>query len=118
MHNLKGSYACPVPTALPSNVVLVKGLFQDTLPDFLKTHPEPIAFVHVDSDLYSSAMFVMRTLGRRLDGAVMAFDEFRGCPVYDYHEGRAVADFVLESGFHFDRLDNNDAVRGVFRVTC
>src|SRR5262249_18185582 len=43
---------------VPSNVTLIKGMFQDTLPRFAQEHPGPIALLHVDSDLYSSCKFI------------------------------------------------------------
>lgn len=57
----------------------VKGLFQDTLPGWLAQHPGPVALLHIDCDLYSSAEFVLRTLrlaGRLVAGTVVLFDEY------------------------------------------
>lgn len=37
-----------------SNVILLKGLFQDTLESFLDNHKnDKISFVHIDCDIYS-----------------------------------------------------------------
>lgn len=63
------------------NIELVVGLFQDTLPGFLTAHPEPMAFVHIDSDIYSAASFILEHIEKRLQpGTVLAFDE-----LIDYH---------------------------------
>ena len=40
-----------------SNVKLVKGWFNESLPKFLSEHNEPVAFIHIDCDLYSSTMY-------------------------------------------------------------
>jgi hypothetical protein len=72
----------PLPDVRP-NVTLVKGLFQDSVVPFLKDHPEPAAFVHIDSDLYSSAQYVLETLhshGRLTGHPVIVFDDFFGGP--------------------------------------
>jgi len=70
----KGAYAHGRPTNLPSNVVIVEGLFQDTLKPFRAEHPEPVAYVHMDADLYSSTRYVLGELKDRLDGAFITFD--------------------------------------------
>ena len=50
-----------------SNVRLYRGWFEDTLPAFCEQHPGPIAFLHLDADLYSSTRTVFDLLG---DGIV------------------------------------------------
>jgi len=68
---------------VPENVTLIKGLFQDTLGPFLEQHREPAAFVHIDSDLYSSAKFVLETLhssGQLVETTIVVFDELFGQP--------------------------------------
>ena len=39
---------------LPKNVEAIKGLFAETLPDFLADKQEAFAFIHVDCDIYQS----------------------------------------------------------------
>lgn len=69
---------------------LVVGLFDDTLPGFLDTHPGPVDFLHVDSDLYSSARTVLDAVGPRLRaGSIVLFDEFMNFPDWEQHEARA-----------------------------
>ena len=46
-----------------NNVELVKGWFDKTLPEFLVQHKENCSFVHIDSDLYSSAKIIFGLLG-------------------------------------------------------
>jgi predicted O-methyltransferase YrrM len=63
---------------------LVVGWFDDTLPGFLDTHPGPVDFLHVDGDLYSSAVTVLTLVGPRLQpGSVVIFDEFFNYPGWD-----------------------------------
>lgn len=84
-----------LPTGLPPNVVLVPGLFQETLPRFLQDHPGPVAFVHFDADLYSSTAYCLSLLTDRLaDGAVLNFNEFADYPGWPDHEARAFAEWL------------------------
>ena len=72
--NLKGK----IPK-LPSNVIPIKGYFEDTLPHFLDASPAKVTFVNFDADLYSSTKFVLETLHKRerlVKGSVLYFDEF------------------------------------------
>ncbi|MGI0132117.1 MAG: class I SAM-dependent methyltransferase [Thermoplasmata archaeon] len=93
--------------ALPktaNNVALVKGLFRDTLPNFLESNPEmTVTFVHIDSDLYSSASYVLSELARRINsGAVVVFDEFTGLLPDD--EARAFREFIRTRDASFEYI--------------
>lgn len=87
--------------ALPevAGAELVVGWFQDTLPGFLATHPGPVHLLHVDGDLYSSAVTVLRHVGPRLvPGSVVAFDEFFNFPGWEQHEYRAWQEHLDRTG--------------------
>ena len=78
------------------------GWFDDTLPGFLAEHDGPIAFLHVDGDLYSSARTVLDLCGPRLvEGSVVIFDEYFNFPGWEQHEHRAWQEFVAGSGIEF-----------------
>jgi hypothetical protein len=84
---------------------LVVGLFDQTLPGFLAEHPEPVAFLHVDADLYSSTVTVLRALAPRLQaGTVIVFDEYFNFPGWVEHEHRAWQEFVADTGLEFEYL--------------
>lgn len=69
---------------------LVVGLFDDTVHEFLAAHPGSVDFLHVDSDLYSSAVTVLEAVGPRLRaGSIVLFDEFLNFPEWEQHEARA-----------------------------
>lgn len=52
------------------------GLFEDTIPIWKKEHPGRIAFLHIDSDLYSSCVTVLTALNDQIHpGTVIVFDE-------------------------------------------
>lgn len=81
---------------------LVVGLFADTLPGFLLEHPGPVAFLHVEADLYSSTRTVLEHVGPRLRlGTVLLFDEYFNYAGWEQHEHRAWQEFVAGSGIGF-----------------
>ena len=87
------------------NVTLVKGLFHDSLPPFLRDHPDPVAFVHIDSDLYSSAVTIFELLAPRFRaGSVIAFDEFFNYPGWREGEFKAFTEFQHRHGVDFEYL--------------
>ena len=93
---------------------VVAGLFEDTLPAFLADTDEPISFVHVDCDLYSSTKTVLDLVGDRLaPDAVLMFDEFFNYPGWQQHEYRAWTEFIARTGRTFEYLaytGNNEQV--------
>jgi predicted O-methyltransferase YrrM len=81
---------------------LVVGWFADTLPDFLARHPDPVSFLHLDADLYSSTVTVLKHVGPRLrPGSVIVFDEYFNYPGWQQHEHRAWQEFVAASAIEF-----------------
>jgi hypothetical protein len=61
---------------VPDNAQLVVGWFNETLEGWLEDHKEPLAFVHIDSDLYSSAKYILTTLNDYIKvGTIILFDE-------------------------------------------
>jgi hypothetical protein len=81
---------------------LVVGLFDDTLPGFLAAHPGSVDLLHVDADLYSSAVTVLEHVGPRLrPGSVLVFDEFFNYPGWEQHEARAWQEYVAAHDVRF-----------------
>lgn len=96
----EGTFGFINPDILPPvlhNVKLVKGWFKDTLGDFINSleSQEPIAFLHIDSDIYSSAVTAFEILGSRIQpGTILIFDEFYNYPGSENHEFRAFQEFL------------------------
>jgi predicted O-methyltransferase YrrM len=87
-----------------ANVTLIEGYFQDTLPSFLTGRNEPIAFVHIDCDIYSSTKTVLDLTARRLvSDSVLVFDEFFNYKGFEMHEYKAFFEFVesFNVGYRF-----------------
>jgi len=101
----KGAFACQQLPSVPGNVELVVGMFADTLPGFLASHPGNASFVHVDCDLYSSTRCVLDHLEPRLSASsVILFDELIGYNGWEDHEYRAFTEFIERTGkpFRYD----------------
>jgi len=68
--------SCDTPT-VPGHIQLHKGWFKDTLPVWKQKHKGPIAFLHMDADIYSSTKEVLTALNEQIvTGTVITFDEF------------------------------------------
>src|ERR1041385_5623750 len=90
---------------VPDNAIIVEGLFQQTLEPFLAEHSDPVAFVHLDADLYSSTKYVLDHIADRLMiGSVVVFDEIEGLQACYEHEGRAFSEFLRSGPYRFQRL--------------
>ena len=101
----KFSLGGTVPQLPVTNVELIKGWFDQTLPPFLEKHPEPVAFVHIDSDLYSSAKTVLTFLRPRLiTGTVILFDDFLNYPGWKDGESKALFEFAEATGLEFSYI--------------
>ena len=74
----RGTFACARPPEMPGNVIIIEGLFSDTLEQFLREHDGVVGFVHIDSDLYCSCAYVLDCLRDRfIVGSVIIFDDIR-----------------------------------------
>lgn len=101
----KGAFALERLPAVRNNVRLVKGWFNETLPEFVKEHTQPCAFVHVDCDLYSSTKTVFEALNRQLvKGTVLVFDEFFNYPGWRNGEYKALMELCEKHGFEIQYL--------------
>jgi len=99
-----GSFAQKMPD-VDDNVQLITGLFGDTLPAFIETHPGIISFLHIDCDLYSSTKVILDNCSSRIvPGTVIVFDEYFNYPGWRQHEFRAFREYISASGRHFEYL--------------
>jgi hypothetical protein len=90
------------------NVKLIQGYFENTLPQFLKENKENVAFVNIDSDLYSSCVTVLNNLKPRIvEGTIICFDELLDYPSYKEHEIKAFAEFLIDTGWNIEPLIYN-----------
>lgn len=92
--------ALPIASA---NARLHPGWFEESLPPFLEREMGPVRFVNIDSDIYSSARFVLFSLKERLQpGSVIVFDEMIGNRSWRDDEYKAFSEFIAETGFSYE----------------
>lgn len=83
-------------------VTFVKGLFQDSVPDFLRNYnSNRRKVIHMDADLYSSTLYVLtKFLPLFKKDDIIIFDEF-GVPT---HEFKAFTEIVSAYKLNFEML--------------
>lgn len=83
----KGEMAAKIPELDDVRSKFLKGLFQDTLPGFLRQtdfDEKKRKVIHLDADLFSSTIFVLTSLAPYLKkGDILFFDEFN-VPNHEY----------------------------------
>ena len=88
---------------VPANVILHQGWFDETVPAFAAAHPGPVAFIHMDCDLYSSTETVLDALADRIvPGSVILFDEYFNYPNWRHHEFKAWHEFTAARDLAYD----------------
>ncbi len=92
---------------LNSNLTLVKGFVEETLPNF--HFSEPIAFLHVDLDLYSAYQTALKYLWEAVaPGGLVLFDEYLDeswpgatLAINEFLELRSLVPLRHDSGKHY-----------------
>jgi len=100
----KGFFSVSRLPIVPGHVKLIKGWFKDTIPNWKKEHTGSIKYLHIDSDLYSSAKTILKELNDQiLPDTIIVFDELiKGQSSYEcWEEGewKALQEWCIE----FDR---------------
>ena len=94
----KGKFALPKserPRFDDCRVELVEGYFEETLPSWVRSHTEPLAFIFIDCDLYSSTKTIFSYLHHLIaPGTVIVFDEYH-VPELDSDEMTAFLEYAL-----------------------
>jgi hypothetical protein len=92
-----------------SNVDLIKGLVQETLPEFLKNNDtKKIAFMHMDLDVYASSKYVLEKAKPYLiKGSVILFDELYNFPGWSEGEYKALKETFNDNEYKFIAFSSN-----------
>lgn len=94
-------------------VKIVKGWFEDTVADWAKKQRDHLAFIHIDSDLYSSCKTVLEGIDHLITrGTVIQFDEIQGYPNYLQDEYRA----LREAPFDWEWLGRTSMYHASIKV--
>jgi len=99
----KGAMAAgEIPKIEDSRHQFIQGLFQQSLPDFLKTFDNSKRnVIHLDADLYSSTYYVLNKMHPFLKpGDILLFDEFN-VPMHEY---KAFTEFVSSCYIEYEIL--------------
>lgn len=122
-HSEKGDFAIAKPPRIEPNAELVIGFFEDVLNTWMQQNPGHISFIHIDSDLYSSAKTILWTLNDRIvEGTIIVFDELRDWSeqgVYELWrsgEWKALDEWIVERGREIEPLARTDWIEGSIRV--
>ena len=101
----RGFFARRTRPRVHRNCQLVVGWFENTLPQFVAQHAQPVALLHIDSDLYSSAVTVLENLRTRIvPGTVIVFDEYINYPGWQLDEFKAWQEFVAEHQVKYEYI--------------
>jgi tetratricopeptide (TPR) repeat protein len=99
---------------VPSNVTLFQGWFEETIPEFIKTHSDPIRFINIDCDLYSSTKTIFDLLGPQIiPGTVIVFDEYIGYKSWKDDEFKAFQEAIAQYGWKYEVLTFSFATKQV-----
>jgi hypothetical protein len=83
----KGTFKAEPPRFDSPNGHLIQGLFDKTVPEFVQGWNGCAALVHVDCDLYSSTVIVLRNLLPHCrPGTIVLFDEYYNYSEFARHE--------------------------------
>jgi len=118
--HVQGCFKCDPPDMSKyPNVELVKGYFNDSIPEFIRNHPEPVAFMHIDCDLYSSTKTVFSLFKDQIvEGTVIVFDELYnyGGDLWLLHEYKAFTELLHETGYKTECIGKYSAHQAGFKL--
>jgi len=94
-----------IPFKTPANGVIVKGWFEDTMPNFNYEHKQA-KFINVDCDNYKASKYVLNQLKNYIvPGTVISFDDYFCAYAFNTDsQFTAWKEFVEENNIHYDYL--------------
>lgn len=105
-----------IPAFDSERVVVHKGWFKDTVPPWAREMTAPLAFIHLDADLYSSTIDVLfNTDHLMVPGTILLFDEYVMGDSEDEH--RALVDWAAKFNRKFEYLWRAGGNQVCVRVT-
>ncbi len=109
---------------MEGQVYFHKGIFRDTIPNFLESRPtkndyEPLAFANIDCAMYGSTLEILEEIhGRVVPGTVFVFADYIGHPTWRQDEFRAWRECCKRFGWQYEYLGFSFATKQVVvRVT-
>lgn len=96
------------PPDVRDNVELIKGWFEDTIPVWKEVHFGPVAFLHIDSDLYSSCATILTELNDQIvPGTIILFDELINYMNWEEGEWKALQEWLTKYDREVYELSNH-----------
>ena len=106
-----------IPVFDSERVVLHKGWFKDTVPPWAQKMTAPLAFAHLDADLYSSTIDVLFNANHLMaPGTILLFDEYV-MGKHNEDEHRALMDWATKFNRKFEYLWRTGSNQVCVRVT-
>ena len=109
------------PPNVPDHIQLHKGWFKDTVPRWKAKNKGPVAFLHMDADIYSSTKEVLSMLNAQIvPGTVITFDEICNFRLsgkmskWQDHEFLALTEWIQEYDRKIEVLNRNWA----YQASC
>lgn len=119
----KGYFSLDNLPEVNDNVKLIKGFFDQSLKPWVDQYkPDQIKFLHVDSDLYSSAIYVLDTLNEFIvPGTIIVFDEFypwgrKRYETWEEHEYRALREWIEKFDREFEVISRSGHQQCTIRI--
>ncbi len=101
----KGAFGMKQLPKVQNNVELIKGWFDQTIPVFKQKENKHISFLHIDSDLYSSAKTIFYELDNQImENTIIVFDEYFNYPGWKLGEYKAFLEYVEDKSIKFEYL--------------
>jgi len=115
--NLKGK----IPKFENNNVIIKAGWFENTIPAFVKEHKEPLGFIHIDCDIYSSTKTIFDNINELIiENTIIVFDEY-----YNYanehegwkeHEYKAFQEFIEKYNRKYEYIARTNREQIVVKI--
>ena len=100
-----------VPELSNDNIKIIKGDIKKTLKNFLNKNSQKIAFVHIDTDTYETAKYILENIKPRLvKNSIILFDELYN--FYGWREGefKALLEVFSDNEFNYIAFTNSQQV--------
>jgi hypothetical protein len=102
---VKGTFKVDKLPNVKKNVKLIKGWFENSLPQFIEENPNKCAFIHIDCDLYSSTNTIFNLLSNKITkNTIIVFDEFFNYPGWKEGEYKSFIEFIDNNNIKFEYL--------------
>lgn len=101
------------PTIDNAKIEFIVGMIEETLPEFVKRMDKPAAFIHIDTDLYSTCSTILSCLKEKIiTGTIIALDD-----VHNWKEcldGEMTA--LIESEIKYEWIAHTQHVQAAIKV--